>query len=441
MLDLRSVGLTMTRVRLTQLDGKLPNLALMKLAHYHRERGDEIVFSKDVHRGTREGHYGHVYGSAIFSYSAPRVAEFRVNFPDAIVGGTHNLADPITVEQVLGLDAEVERYDYSIYPNFDASIGFTQRGCRLKCGFCVVPKKEGKPRSVNTIEQIWRGEPWPKHLHLLDNDFFGQPRELWQARIAEIKAGGFKVCFNQGINIRMIDDESAAALASIPLYDDSFQRQRLYTAWDNIGDEERFFRGVDTLERHGVRPSILLVYMLVGYDKRETWERVLYRFNRMAERGIRPFPMIYGNRNRGLPLGGANANLEARTLADFQRWAVRRLYTVTPFQADDTRARNARSAISKTGPKRWITRLIRARDLNLAARLVGIRLALSLNPHTGRCDLPYSKLARITGISERSAIRAVADLERAGWAAVIRSAGGRARCNQFAMLSPARKKL
>jgi hypothetical protein len=46
----------------------------------------------------------------------------------------------------------------------------------------------------------------------------------------------------------MIDDEAAAPLASIPLYDDSFTRRRLYTAWDNLGDEERFFRGVDTLE-------------------------------------------------------------------------------------------------------------------------------------------------------------------------------------------------
>ena len=37
-------------VRLTQIDGKLPNLALMKLAHCHRERGDEIHFTKHVER-------------------------------------------------------------------------------------------------------------------------------------------------------------------------------------------------------------------------------------------------------------------------------------------------------------------------------------------------------------------------------------------------------
>jgi hypothetical protein len=184
------------RVRLAQLDGKLPNLALMKLAHYHRARGDEIVLTKDARRGLSEGRFDRVYGSAIFSYSAPRVAEFRSHFPKAFVGGTWDPSDNTTVEQVLGVE-ESERYDYSIYDGFNASIGFTQRGCRLKCGFCVVPKKEGKPRSVNTIADIWRGEPYPRHLHLLDNDFFGQPHEQWQARIDEIRNGNFKVCFNK----------------------------------------------------------------------------------------------------------------------------------------------------------------------------------------------------------------------------------------------------
>jgi hypothetical protein len=37
-------------VRLTQVDGKLANLALMKLAAYHRDRGDEIVFTRSPYR-------------------------------------------------------------------------------------------------------------------------------------------------------------------------------------------------------------------------------------------------------------------------------------------------------------------------------------------------------------------------------------------------------
>lgn len=317
------------QIRLTQLDGKLPNLALMKLAHYHRERGDELHFSKHIERDLFEPSFGRVYASAIFSFSADRVAEFKRNWPEAIVGGTHNLLDNTTVEQVLGIE-EHEQYDYSIYPKFDGSIGFTQRGCRLKCGFCVVPKKEGKPRSINTIETIWRGDPYPRHLHLLDNDFFGQSRDEWQARVEEIKAGKFKVCLNQGINTRMIDDESAAALKSMGYWDDGFTVRRLYTAWDNLGDEERFFRGVDTLKHHGIPPSHLLVYMLVGYDKRETWERLMYRFRRMTERKIRPYPMIYGERKRLLEPD--HPTLGHRTLAEFQRWAIRKYYTVVSFE-------------------------------------------------------------------------------------------------------------
>lgn len=325
-------------VRLTQIDGKLPNLALMKIARYHRDRGDEIVFSKHVRRDMLEPIYERVYGSAIFGYSAERVAAFKESFPDAIVGGTWNLFDNTTVETALSL-GEDERFDYSIYPDFDGSIGFTQRGCRLKCGFCVVPKKEGKPRSVNTIASIWRGDSHPRHLHLLDNDFFGQPRDQWEARIDEIRIGGFKVCLNQGINIRMIDADAAKALASITLRDDQFRTRRLYTAWDNIGDEQRFFTGVDVLEDAGVPPTCLLVYMLIGYDKRETWERVMYRFQKMTARGIRPYPMVYGDRNRSLPLGGHNGRLERRTLSEFQRWAIRKAYNVIPFEHYDVNAK------------------------------------------------------------------------------------------------------
>jgi len=357
------------RVRLTQIDGKLPNLALMKLAHWHKAQNDEVFFTKNINYDGRQMEplyrWDRVYGSAIFSFSANRVARFRDNFPDAIIGGTHNTADNRTVEEFLGL-SEYEHYDYSIYDReefvvdrgigkvrihkigFDGSIGFTQRGCRLKCGFCVVPKKEGKARSINTISDIWRGEPWPKHLHLLDNDFFGQPPEQWQARLDEIRLGGFKVCLNQGINIRMVDDESARALGSIKdrLSDDTFTYRRLYTAWDNLGDEERFFRGVDLLEKYGITPSMLLVYMLVGYDKRETWERLLYRLKRMLDRRVRPYPMVFGDRKRKLDIGPlqtmqtgkyrliANpdaAMLRERTLSDFQRWVIKRYWTTCPL--------------------------------------------------------------------------------------------------------------
>lgn len=312
-------------VRLTHIDGKLPNLALMKLSHWHKAQGDSVTFSKALSREMFEPEYGVVYGSTIFSFSEHRTKAFREQFPHAVVGGTGLDADLWrTVEHYLQVD-EYEHYDYSIYPDFTGSIGFTARGCRLRCGFCVVPKKEGKPRSVNSIYQIWRGEPHAKHIHLLDNDFFGQPKEQWQERVREILEGGFKVCFNQGINIRLITEEAAEQIARIPYYDDQFKTRRLYTAWDNLKDEKIFFRGVEALKNAGVPPTHLMVYMLVGYDKEETLERIMYRFNRMTEIGIRPYPMVYNNQNP--------------QLKRFQRWVIRKYYQFVPFEEYDVNAK------------------------------------------------------------------------------------------------------
>lgn len=305
----------MGAVRITQLDGKLPNLALMRLAAFHRARGDEIVFTRSPHRDMFEPDYDRVYASAIFKFSAARIEKLLNAWPSAIIGGTGS-DRTTTVDPFIG---DSHALDYSLYPDFDASIGFTQRGCRLSCKFCVVPAKEGKPRHERTIDEIWRGEPWPRHLHLLDNDFFGGPG--WQDRIAEIRRGGFKVSFTQGINVRAMTPEVAEAIASIEYRDDGFTQRRLYTAWDNLKDESVFFNGVDILEAAGVPSSKLMAYMLVGFAKNETWDRIMHRFERMVERGIRPYPMVFDQSRRDLKA--------------FQRWAVTGLYRAVPFKDYD----------------------------------------------------------------------------------------------------------
>jgi hypothetical protein len=302
-------------VRLTQIDGKLPNLALMRLGAFHRARGDDVYFTRDASRGLLEPAYDRVYGSAIFKFSASKLERFQREWPNAIIGGT-GTDSTATVEAIAGNGVAL---DYSFYPDFKASIGFTQRGCRLSCKFCVVPGKEGKPRDEATIADIWRGAPYPKHLHLLDNDFFGGPS--WRERIAEIRDGGFKVSFTQGINVRAVTPEVAAAVASVEYRDDGFTQRRLYTAWDNLKDEEVFFRGVDTLEAAGVPAKHLLAMMLIGFDKRETWDRIFHRFNRMVARGIRPYPMVFDHTRRDLKR--------------FQRWVVTGLYRAVPFEDYD----------------------------------------------------------------------------------------------------------
>jgi hypothetical protein len=242
-----------------------------------------------------------VYGSVIFERSRFLGDRLLQAYPQAIIGGTGwNLERRI---EDYGITTKVQ--DYSVYPGFRQSIGFTQRGCRLKCPFCVVPRKEGPVAEENTIADIWRGEPWPRELLLLDNDFFGQPH--WRERIAEIRAGGFKVSFNQGINARFLTDEAAEAIASVDYRDDSMQVKRIYTAWDNRKDEERLFAGLQRLVKYGVKPDHIMVYMLCGYWPGETQEDREYRRMRLREFGARPYPMPF---------------TRTQELIGFQRWVI-----------------------------------------------------------------------------------------------------------------------
>jgi hypothetical protein len=199
-----------------------------------------------------------------------------------------------------------------------ASIGYTQRGCRLACSFCVVPRKEGAVREVATLREVWRGEPYPRDLILLDNDFFGQPR--WPGLIDEANREGFRLCWSQGINARMLNDRTARAIASVRYMDDQFQRPRLYTAWDGRKDERTLMRGLEALKRAGVAPNRVMVYMLIGHEPGETHEDRDYRRRKLREFGCRPYPM---------PITRAG-ELGAELVA-FQRWVIQRKDEFKPW--------------------------------------------------------------------------------------------------------------
>jgi len=315
-------------IRLTQIDGKLPNLALMKLAHWHKAKGDDVYFERSITKGMFEPDYDIVYGSAIFDYSVKKVKQFKDNFPSAIVGGTWSKnewkdKEPMKVEDIIGCgEYEYENYDYTIYPEFKHSIGFTQRGCRLKCSFCVVPQKEGKNTVVNKISDIWR-EGTEKKIHLLDNDFFGQAQ--WRERANEIIDGGFKVSFNQGINVRLIHKEGAEALVKMKYMDDQFKTKRIYTAWDNRRDEGIFTKGINIMLDAGVKPKHIMVYMLCGYWKTETFDDIYYRYQKMMDIGLMPYPMIY-----------LNTTADYQQLKKFQRWVIRRYHEFITWEKFST---------------------------------------------------------------------------------------------------------
>lgn len=299
------------KVLLLQLDGKTPNIALMRIAAHHGDLGDFVEFASapttaSVERGLWDDS-DKVYASAIFEWTRPVCKRLLQVRPDAIIGGS-GWDESATVEKI---GVTTTRQDYSIYPAYRHSLGFTQRGCRLKCSFCKVPTMEGRNRAVATVREIWRGEPYPRNLLLLDNDFFGQTG--WRELVDEMREGDFRVCFNQGFNVRLIGEEEAAAVASLRYYDDQFKTRRLYTAWDNRKDEALLFRNLECLKRHGVNPDHILVYMLVAYDHAtktgvpEIRQDDFHRHAKLREFGCRPYPMPY---------------VRTDATRGFQRWIV-----------------------------------------------------------------------------------------------------------------------
>jgi hypothetical protein len=280
------------RVKLIQIDGSVPNLALMKLSHYYRERkGAEVVFTRSVKTDLFEN-YDLVLASAIFSTSRKLIDELKDYRPDAVIGGTAISEKPEdTIENFLGLVRDYKGRDYSLYPEFQYSIGMTHVGCHLNCGFCCVRNKEGVNRPTDNIARIYRGEPFPRRLILLDNDF--QSRDNWQGICNEIIDGDFEVAFIQGINIRALTMEHAKYFKRIKFRDRNFGRKRFYCAWDNPKDKAKIERGLTILEEAGIKRSDVTPYFITNYYSKGLTLDVWDRFLSMAERGLRPYCMVW----------------------------------------------------------------------------------------------------------------------------------------------------
>lgn len=314
------------KVLLFQLDGKLPNIALMKISAHHSNdevRLWEVHQPSGIDRALFLEQPDRVYASLIFEKTRWLAEVLLEKRPDAQIGGTG--WDLTTTLEGAGIVTLLQ--DYSLYPKFQQSIGFANRGCRLKCPFCVVPRKEGKVRRETPATAIWRGDGYPRELLLLDNDFFGD-EATWREDIEAIRTGGFKVAFTQGINARMLNAETAGALASIKCFDNKMERRRIYTAWDNRRDEETLFAGLRYLTEAGFHPDQIMVYMLIGWWKGETEDDWVYRHDKLRAFGAKPYPMPYHRTHDAI---------------GFQRWVVKRydkIISWPEFKAADYRPEN-----------------------------------------------------------------------------------------------------
>lgn len=262
------------KIGLFDVDSKIPNLALMKISAWHKQNGDETELYMPLLHDT----YSKIYASAIFDFSDKSYVR-----DDMIVGGTG-----VNLKTALTPAMDKMNPDYDLY-GYKHNIGFAMRGCRFKCGFCVVPRKEGKAYSESTIRNLMTNKSGSNFLMLLDNDFFGNPN--WKDCVEEILDMNLRVNFSQGLNIRIISEKQADALSKIDFRDKSNNMPRITFAWDQIEDERTILRGFKRCVKAGIKPWQMQFYVLIGYDS--TPEQDLHRVMTIKGLGADPYVMPF----------------------------------------------------------------------------------------------------------------------------------------------------
>lgn len=283
------------KIGLVDVDShRFPNLCLMKLSAFHKNRGDTVEWAD------RLTHYDRIYFSRVFddTYTKDDTINGIWNADELVRGGTGyslNGELPYEIEHIMP-DYELYRERYPKYA--DTAIGFLTRGCPRHCDFCIVGDKEGlRSHKVADVDEFWSGQP---NIELLDPNILACPdrHELFEQLIAT-KA---RVNINQGLDIRLMTMDAAQQLKRM-------KTKRIHFAWDNPDDdlEGKFkayadFRGCSPNSHGG--PGT--VYVLVNHGS--SMEGNLHRIYTLRDMGFAPYVMVFDKPNA------------PQEIKDLQRW-------------------------------------------------------------------------------------------------------------------------
>ena len=279
------------KIGLIDVDGhNFPNLALMKISAWHKQRGDTVEWCFPL------DHYDIVYQSKVFDNTYSPDIDWTPNADVIHKGGTG-----YGLDNKLPYEIEHMYPDYSIYPELtkDTAYGFLTRGCPRHCDFCIVGDKEGlRSTKVADLSEFWSGQ---KNIVLLDPNILAcKDRMELLDQLIESKA---IVDFSQGLDIRLTNEAVAEKLSRIRV-------KRLHFAWDNAEqDLTPFFkRFTEAYTRKSSSGKV--VYVLTNFNS--TMEQNLYRIYTLRDLGYDPYVMVYDK---------PNAPKEIR---DLQRWVNNR---------------------------------------------------------------------------------------------------------------------
>lgn len=271
-----------------------PPLGLLKLATYHRQRGDVVRLVTGISQDGFEPDI--IYITSLFTYAWEPVHEviqsYSSKYTEArvVVGGIYASLCSNHLKQTFGgrieihegLIPEVEELlpDYSLVPEWKASILFSSRGCVRKCPFCSVPQLEPRFEAKKSIKHLIY--PGHKRAILWDNNILASP--YWQNIFDELEESGLEIDFNQGLDARLLTEETALRLGRlrIPI---------VRLAYDSKGIKKSLKKAIGLLKDVGIDGRRVVVYCLYGYL--DTPEDFLERVKDLITWGVVAYPMRY----------------------------------------------------------------------------------------------------------------------------------------------------
>lgn len=242
-------------IQLIHIDGRLPNLALMKLSSYYKSQGYKIKLSKGLEKYTGAEA---VFGSSIFSFpnSDRKLKNLKNFYGDSLTLGGSG------IDLKLRLDDTIEKgdIDYELYPELeDRALGFVTRGCPYRCPFCLVPEKEGNVRQVCDFEQLLKGR---SKLILLDDNILAHPKK--GELLEEMARRNLAVNFTQTLDIRLLNKELVSILKRISYSNTIFSRKVIHFSLNNLSGLskiEKNYRLFDFIPKDNI--EFVCMY---GYD-------------------------------------------------------------------------------------------------------------------------------------------------------------------------------
>lgn len=293
------------KIGLIDVDGhNFPNLALMRISAYHKERGDQVEWW-----WSDFDHYDIVYMSKVFSDAYSPDVPAPLNADKVIRGGTGyaiHLMDGVEVldrrkNEPLPPEVEAMFPDYSLYPQYDFAVSMTSRGCPNGCPWCHVWAKEGRSSvKVADVKDFWSGQ---KEILVLDPNITAcrEKRELFR----QYRETGALLDFTQGLDVRLLDDADLADLEQMRL-------KNVHFAWDDPrADLSKKFADYAKLGKKNKHGRFGTVYILTNFNS--SMEENLHRIYTVRDMGYDPYVMIYNK---------PSAPREVRML---QRWCNNRL--------------------------------------------------------------------------------------------------------------------